>query len=107
MEFRERCDYPPFLHLLLIHVRSEHQRLAEFTAETIHRRLREKPDPNLTMHPVVPAPIERSKGFYRYQILLRAKAIRRLSGAVRSVIEKLTFPEGVHVSVDVDPYQVL
>jgi primosomal protein N' (replication factor Y) (superfamily II helicase) len=107
IEFRERCDYPPFLHLLLIHVRSEHQRLAEFTAETIHRRLREKPDPNLTMHPVVPAPIERSKGFYRYQILLRAKAIRRLSGAVRSVLEKLTFPEGVHVSVDVDPYQVL
>ena len=107
IEFRERCDYPPFLHLLMIHVRSEHQRLAEFTAETIHRRISEKPDPGVTLHPVVPAPIERSKGFYRYQILLRAKAIRRLSGTVRSIIDKLTFPEGVHVSVDVDPYQFL
>jgi primosomal protein N' (replication factor Y) (superfamily II helicase) len=107
IEFRERCDYPPFLHLLMIHVRSEHQRLAEFTAETIHRRLSERPEQNVTLHPVVPAPIERSKGFYRYQILLRAKAIRRLSGIVRSVIDKLTFPEEVHVSVDVDPYQLL
>ena len=107
IEFRERCEYPPFLHLLMIHVRSEHQRLAEFTAETIHRRLSEKPDPGVTLHPVVPAPIERSKGFYRYQILLRSKAIRRLSGTVRSILQKLTFPEEVHVSVDVDPYQVL
>lgn len=107
IEFRERCDYPPFLHLLMIHIRSEHQRLAEFTAETIHRRISEKVDSSVTLHPVVPAPIERSKGFYRYQILLRTKAIRRLSGAVRAIMDKLTFPEGVHVSVDVDPYQVL
>jgi primosomal protein N' (replication factor Y) len=107
IEFRERCEYPPFIHLLMIHVRSEHQRLAEFTAETIHRRLGEKPDPTVILHPVVPAPIERSKGFYRYQILLRSKAIRRLSGTVRSIIQKLTFPDEVHVSVDVDPYQVL
>jgi primosomal protein N' (replication factor Y) (superfamily II helicase) len=107
IEFRERCEYPPFIHLLMIHVRSEHQRLAEFTAETIHRRIGEKPDPTVTLHPVVPAPIERSKGFYRYQILLRSKAIRRLSGTVRSIIQKLTFPDEVHVSVDVDPYQVL
>jgi primosomal protein N' (replication factor Y) len=70
-------------------------------------RIREKTDPSVTLHPVVPAPIERAKGFYRYQILLRSKAIRRLSGTIRSVLDKLTFPEGVHVSVDVDPYQVL
>jgi primosomal protein N' (replication factor Y) len=107
IDFRERCEYPPFLHLLMIHVRSEHQRLAEFTAETIHRRMSEKPDPSVTLHPVVPAPIERSKGYDRYQILLRARAIRRLGGIVHSVIQKLTFPDEVHVSVDVDPYQLL
>ena len=107
IDFRERCDYPPFLHLLMVHIRSEHQRRAEFTAETIHRRLSEKLDQGVTLHPVVPAPIERSKGYYRYQILLRTKSIRRLSKGVRSIIERLTFPDDVHVSVDVDPYQVL
>ena len=107
IDFRERCDYPPFLHLLMVHIRSEHQRRAEFTAETIHRRLSEKLDQGVTLHPFVPAPIERSKGYYRYQILLRTKSIRRLSKSVRSIIERLTFPDDVHVSVDVDPYQVL
>jgi primosomal protein N' (replication factor Y) (superfamily II helicase) len=107
IEVRERCDYPPFIHLLMIHVRSEHQRLAEFTAETIHRRISEQTEPGLTLHAVVPAPIERSKGFYRYQILLRTKAIRRLSNTIRSIIDKLTFPEEVRVTVDVDPYQLL
>jgi primosomal protein N' (replication factor Y) (superfamily II helicase) len=107
IEFRERCDYPPFFHLLMVHIRSEHQRRAEFTAETVHRRMSEKLDPGVILHPVVPAPIERSKGYYRYQILLRTKSIRRLSKNVRSTIERLTFPDDVHVSVDVDPYQVL
>ncbi|HZC58688.1 MAG TPA: primosomal protein N', partial [Chthoniobacterales bacterium] len=107
IEVRERCDYPPFIHLLMIHVRSEHQRLAEFTAETIHRRISEQIDSGVTLHAVVPAPIERSKGFYRYQILLRTKAIRRLSATIRSIIDKLTFPEEVRVAVDVDPYQLL
>lgn len=107
IEVRERCDYPPFIHLLMIHVRSEHQRLAEFTAETVHRRISEQIEPGVTLHAVVPAPIERSKGFYRYQILLRTKAIRRLSNTVRSTIDKLTFPEEVRVTVDVDPFQLL
>ena len=107
IDFRERCEYPPFLHLFMIHIRSEHQRRAEFTAETIHRRISENLEHGVTLHPVVPAPIERSKGFYRYQILLRTKSIRRLSKSVRSIIEKITFPDDVLVSVDVDPYQVL
>jgi primosomal protein N' (replication factor Y) (superfamily II helicase) len=107
IEFRERCDYPPFLHLLMVHIRSEHQRRAQFTAETIQRRISEQLEPGVTLHPVVPAPIERSKGYYRFQILLRTKSIRRLSKNIRATIEKLTFPDDVHVSVDVDPYQLL
>jgi primosomal protein N' (replication factor Y) len=106
-EFRERCEYPPFVHLLMIHVRSEHQRRAEFTAETIHRRVAEQLAPGATLNPVVPAPIERSKGYYRFQILVRTKAIRQASHSVRLIFQKLTFSDDVQVAVDVDPYQVL
>jgi primosomal protein N' (replication factor Y) len=106
-EFRERCDYPPFNHLVLIQIKSEHQRLAEFTAETLHRRFTEKIDSSVTLHPVVPAQIERVKGFYRFQILLRTRAILRLSRTTREVMDSLSFPEEVQVSVDVDPYHLL
>ena len=41
LEFRERCDFPPFKHAVLITVRSEHEARGKFSAETLARRLRE------------------------------------------------------------------
>ena len=41
LEFRERCDFPPFKHAVLITVRSAHETRAELSAETFKRRLSE------------------------------------------------------------------
>src|SRR5246127_3676308 len=103
-EFRERCDYPPYVHLILVQVRSKHQRLAEFTAQTVHRRLAEQLDDATTLHPAVPAPIERTKSYYRFQILLRTRNAKRLSARIKQVLDRLTLPDEVQVAVDVDPY---
>src|SRR5262249_11100938 len=62
IDSRRKCDYPPYHHLILVHVRSEHQRRAEFSAETVHLRLSKIIDPELVvLHPPVPAPLERAK----------------------------------------------
>ena len=39
--------------------------------------------------------------------MLRTRAILKLTRALREVLAKLTFPEDVVVTVDVDPYQLL
>src|SRR6266481_3782164 len=39
LEFRERCDFPPFKHAVLITVRSAHEGRAKLSAETLKRRL--------------------------------------------------------------------
>jgi primosomal protein N' (replication factor Y) len=106
-EFRERCGYPPYAHLILVQVRSKHQRLAEFTAETVHRRLEEQLDNRTTLHPAVPAPIERTKSYYRFQILLRTRKAKLLSAQIKQVLDRLTLPDEVQVAVDVDPYHLL
>jgi primosomal protein N' (replication factor Y) len=106
-QFRERCDYPPFLHLILVQIRSKHQRMAEFTAQTVHRRLEEHLDDSTTLHPAVPAPIERTKSYYRFQILLRTRNTKRLSANIKQILDRLTLPEDVHLAVDVDPYHLL
>ena len=54
-----------------------------------------------------PAPIEKSHGQYRFHLMLRTQRITRLSKGLYEVIEKLTFPEEVLVSVDVDAYRLL
>jgi primosomal protein N' (replication factor Y) len=107
IEFREKWDYPPFTHLVLIVIRSEHQQRAEFSAQTLHRRLKDAPPPGTTLSEPAPAPLEKSHGSYRFHLMLRTRSIQRLSRHLRAVLDKLTFPEDVFVTVDVDAYQLL
>jgi primosomal protein N' (replication factor Y) len=107
LEFREKCGFPPFQHAILITVRSAHQARAQFSAETLTRRLKENIGSEFVVGESTPAPLEKLQGQFRYHILLRGGAIMRLSRLVRETLDKLPFPEDVAVAVDVDPYQLL
>ncbi len=107
LEFRERCDFPPFKHAVLITVRSEHQERASFSAETLTRRLKEALPEEFQLGAPAPAPLEKLQRHYRFHILIRGAAIMRLSRLIRETLDKLPFPEDVAVSVDVDPYSLL
>jgi primosomal protein N' (replication factor Y) len=107
LEFRERCDFPPFKHAILITARSAHEARAKFSAETLARRLKEALGPEFILGDAAPAPLEKLQGQFRFHILMRGEAIVRLSRLVRETLDKLPFPEDVTVAVDVDPYQLL
>ena len=107
LEFRERCDFPPFKHAILITVRSAHDGRAKLSAETLVRRLKESLGSQYAISDATPAPLEKLQGQFRFHILLRGDAIMRLSRLVRETLDKLPLPEDVIASVDVDPYQLL
>jgi primosomal protein N' (replication factor Y) len=107
LEFRERCDFPPFKHAILITVRSAHEGRAKLSAETLQRRLEEALPEEFILGDATPAPLEKLQGQFRFHILIRGEAIMRLSRLVRETLDKLPFPEDVTVTVDVDPYQLL
>src|SRR6266576_387395 len=107
LEFRERCDFPPFKHAILITVRSAHEERGKFSAETLRRKLREALPEEFMVAEVAPAPLEKLQGQFRFHILLRAGAIMRLSRLIRETLDKLPMPEDVAVAVDVDRYQLL
>jgi len=107
LEFRERCDFPPFKHAILITVRSTHEGRAKLSAETLVRRLKESLGSEFILGDATPAPLEKLQGQFRFHILIRGEAIMRLSRLVRETLDKLPFPEDVTVAVDVDPYQLL
>ena len=107
LEFRERCDFPPFRHAVLLTIRSEHEARASFSAETLFRRLKEALPNEYILGDPAPAPLEKLQGSYRFHILIRGEAILRLSRLIRETLDKLPFPEDVAVAVDVDPYQLL
>jgi primosomal protein N' (replication factor Y) len=107
LEFRERCDFPPFKHAILITVRSAHEGRAKLSAETLQRRLKEALPEEFILGDATPAPLEKLQGQFRFHILIRGQAIMRLSRLIRETLDKLPFPEDVTVTVDVDPYQLL
>src|SRR5882762_6379363 len=107
LEFRERCDFPPFKHAILITVRSAHEGRAKLSAETLVRRLKESLGSEFILGDASPAPLEKLQGQFRFHILLRGGAIMRLSRLVRETLDKLPLPEDVVATVDVDPYQLL
>jgi primosomal protein N' (replication factor Y) len=112
IEFRERTKVPPFWHTVLITLRSESQKHAAFSTDTLALRVKaalaegKLPKDTIVGNPA-PAPIEKSHGQYRFQLMLRTQRMTRLSKGLHEVLEKLTFPEEVLVSVDVDAYQLL
>jgi primosomal protein N' (replication factor Y) (superfamily II helicase) len=107
LEFRERCDFPPFKHAVLLTVRSAHEERAKFSAETVARRLKEALPDEFNLSAPTPAPLEKLQGQFRFHILMRGAAIMRLSRIVRETLDKLPLPEDVALAVDVDPYQLL
>ncbi|HTQ52288.1 MAG TPA: primosomal protein N' [Candidatus Acidoferrales bacterium] len=50
-----------------------------------------------------PAPLLRAEQFYRYQIMLRTRAMSKLSQMLAKIVEILALPEDVTLAVDIDP----
>jgi primosomal protein N' (replication factor Y) len=50
-----------------------------------------------------PAPLLKAETYYRYQIMLRTRAMSKLSHALAQMVAALTLPEEVTLSVDIDP----
>jgi primosomal protein N' (replication factor Y) len=50
-----------------------------------------------------PAPLLRAETFYRYQLMLRTRAMSRLSHALAQITATLALPEDVTLTVDIDP----
>ena len=50
-----------------------------------------------------PAPLLRAETFYRYQIMLRTRAMSALSRELAHIIQSLALPEDVTLAVDIDP----
>ncbi len=50
-----------------------------------------------------PAPLARAENLYRYHLMLRTRAMSRLSQLLAQVALALTLPEDVTLAVDIDP----
>jgi len=102
MEFRREFGFPPFAHCAVLTSRSDHERRAEFTLQTLRLRLLENLPPGITLGEVLPSPLLRAHGQHRFQIILRSPNARPLTRHVQAVLARTSLPEDVTVIFDMD-----
>ncbi|HVU26990.1 MAG TPA: primosomal protein N' [Verrucomicrobiae bacterium] len=53
------------------------------------------------------APLARAEQFYRYQIMLRTRAMSKLSQTLAKIVSEISLPEDVTLAVDIDPVNLI
>jgi len=105
MEFREQLLYPPFTRAALLTIRGRNEDKVKFSADHIKRELETLIPklPDLVIAGPAPAPLLRAENFYRHQIMLRLGQMSVLSRHLALIDAQLTLPDGVTLTIDIDP----
>jgi len=105
MEFREQLKYPPVSRVALLTLKGRNEEKVKFSADHLKRELEKnlKEFKDLILAGPAPAPLLRAEQFYRYQIMLRTRAMSKLSRELARIIQSLALPEDVTLAVDIDP----
>ncbi len=107
IEFRRELSYPPFTHLVCITMRGPSEGHLTYGGTLFAKKLKPlMPDDVIVAGPT-PAPLEKMKGLYRYQIMVRAHSIRPVTAAIRDLLKEFKWPEKVRCAVDVDALSIM
>jgi primosomal protein N' (replication factor Y) len=105
LEFRKQLNYPPFSRIAMLTLKGRNEGKVKFSAEHLKRELEkikiELKD--LTISGPAAAPLARAENLYRFQIMLKTRAMSRLSSALAKITATLTLPDDVTLAVDIDP----
>jgi primosomal protein N' (replication factor Y) len=107
---RRALGYPPYARLILLRFEASDAARGERLARDAARTLRERADGRFAVLGPAPAPLERLRQRYRYQILLRGRAGAALRQGVAAVLPELRAAAraaDARLIVDVDPYNML
>jgi primosomal protein N' (replication factor Y) len=103
LEFRKQLNYPPFSRVALLTLKGRNEDKVKFSAEHLKRELEKTELKDLTISGPAPAPLLRAENFYRHQIMLRTRAMSRLSQSLAKITATLALPDEVTLAVDIDP----
>jgi primosomal protein N' (replication factor Y) (superfamily II helicase) len=101
-EARRHAGAPPFGRWAAIIVSSEDEAEAREAANRIGAT-RPQLDDVMILGPA-PAPLSLLRGRYRYRLLLNARRSAEVQKVIRDWLGALSFPQGVRIGVDIDPY---
>ncbi len=109
IEFREQLKYPPLSRVALLTMKGRNEDKVKFSADHLRNELekRLKDWPDLIIAGPAAAPLARAETFYRYQIMLRTRAMSKLSKILAEMLVAQEWPDDVTVATDIDPVDLI
>jgi primosomal protein N' (replication factor Y) (superfamily II helicase) len=113
IEFRCALNYPPFSRLVCLRLEGPKFEEVERKARILGTTLRDKTIKNTRLREGIeilgpaPAPIEKLRNRYRWQLLLKGKQSSSLLELAKQAREALPRSRDVRLHIDVDPYNML
>ena len=110
LALRRELGYPPYVRLALVRVGGDDSAAAAELAARAANMLRAAGAESLSVLGPAPAPIERLRGRYRWQVLVksaRRAPMERAIGAMREGIAAKAQRNGVYLGVDIDPVNMM
>jgi primosomal protein N' (replication factor Y) len=104
LRFRRAFAYPPFTRMVALLVSHTNQHTGVAIARELGEALRRLDTEGMRIAGPAPAPLERLRGAWRWQILVRGPSIARVRAVVSEAVKAV---DRRHVVVDVDPLDLL
>ena len=111
LQLRQQLGWPPFSRMALIRIEggeaSAVAALAERAARALREQLRDALNDSIRVLGPAPAPIERLRGRYRWQVMLRSPDAGAMRTALAAMRSRLGLHDGLFVGIDLDPVNML
>jgi len=113
IEFRRALNYPPFSRLVCLRLEGlkveEVEKKARILATTLHHKIAKNPTirESIEILGPAPAPIEKLRNRYRWQLLLKGRKTSSLLELAQQARDTLPRSRSVRLHVDVDPNNML
>ncbi len=91
--------------MALFTLKGRNEDKVKFSAEHLKRELEKglAEFKDLILMGPAPAPLLKAETFYRHQIMLRARAMSKLSHTLAKIVPMVALPDDVTLSLDIDP----
>jgi primosomal protein N' (replication factor Y) (superfamily II helicase) len=111
LDLRRELEYPPYARLAMVRIEGEEPRALASVAEAVAKSLgRDATPAELRVLGPAPAPIERIKRRYRWQVLVKSRQLRIMRSALtrmRAEIGPHAERQHVSLAIDIDPVRML
>ena len=107
LEVRRRFGYPPQRHLIRHLLRGRNPDKLRFAAEQFAKRVRDSLGARAEVRGPAPAPIEKIRDEYRWQVWYFVGSVTKVIGELSGLRDAFEWPDGITQILDVDPMNLV